>query len=74
MHTEFNFDYHIALKIAENPQYGFYACLLAAFGQADDINMAILKRAFPAVYESFLENQKIELGAKFCLGAAEDKD
>jgi len=59
MVNAYDYEYHVATEITEDRRYNFGACLLAAIGQADDINRAILKSAFPVAYEAFMKNQQI---------------
>jgi hypothetical protein len=44
------YDYKMSLKISSE-DHPFYALIMAAMRQADDINIGSLRRAFPKVWE-----------------------
>lgn len=52
--NRYKYDYIESQRIARL-DYGFYALLMAAMRQADDMNKALLKEAFPDVYSELRE-------------------
>jgi len=44
------YDYRQSREICKN-EYPFYAVLMAAMRQADDVNLKLLKEAFPWVWQ-----------------------
>jgi hypothetical protein len=64
MTTQYNHDYHTAQYIEKDRRFNFYPCLIAAMAQADDTNLAILKKAFPDVYEAWQQNRTLALQCK----------
>jgi hypothetical protein len=64
MVNHYDYDYSVAQEIATDRRYGFGPCLLAAIGQADEINRIRLRDAFPDAYEAFIKNNRIELRTK----------
>jgi hypothetical protein len=66
MTDEFRYDFFTARNLIDSSRtFTFYPCLIAAMAQADDKNLAILKDAFPAVYESWQKNRNLSLQCKY---------